>query len=537
MAGAGEQPISDAETVIRRLQPRPATPGLGAARYADKMPGMALGAGEVFAGYTIVRMLGSGGMGEVYLARHPRLPRTEALKLLKPEISTDETFRARFIREADSIAALDHPHIVTVHDRGDTEGTLWIATQFIDGTDAAQLMRDRYPAGMPVDEALAITTAIAEALDYAHDRGLIHRDVKPANILLSQPDHDGARRIFLADFGIARTLDDSAGLTATNFTVGTFAYAAPEQLMGEAIDGRADQYALAATTYHLLAGVPVFPASNAVVAMNHHLNTPAPPLSKTRPDLAALDPILAKALAKDPADRYPRCTDFARALTASHIPPPADSTSVGPTMQAPTPPPPKPPRNDQRAHTPPPPPPPPPPAAKQGSKAIWVAAAAVGVAVGALVLVWTQRQAPQSPTPAPATTTSVLASPAPPAPSLSTQTVTETVLPPARSTSTYVESPTQSSAPITGTIEGTCDEGGTCGLKQRNAPRTAAPAITASLLMDGASVSIVCHTTGDIRQNSPGAPSNIWYRLTNGAYIPAVYVITGYGGEWYGPDC
>jgi len=295
------------------------------------MRGMTLGAGEVFAGYTVVRMLGSGAMGEVYLAQHPRLPRTEALKLLKPEISNGETFRARFIREADSIAALDHPHIVTVYDRGDTEGTLWIATQFVDATDAAQLMRDRYPAGMPVEEALAIAAAIADALDYAHDRGLVHRDVKPANILLSHPDHEDARRIMLADFGIARTMDDSAGLTATNFTVGTFAYGAPEQLMGEAIDGRADLYALAATTYHLLTGVPVFPASNPIIAMNHHLNSPPPRLAKTRPELADLDPILAKALSKSSADRYSRCTDFARALAARDIPPLTEATSVGPT--------------------------------------------------------------------------------------------------------------------------------------------------------------------------------------------------------------
>ncbi|MFM8856835.1 MAG: serine/threonine-protein kinase, partial [Actinomycetota bacterium] len=305
---------------------------------------MALGAGEVFAGYTVVRMLGSGGMGEVYLVQHPRLPRTEALKLLKPEISNDGNFRARFIREADSVAALDHPHIVTVFDRGDIDGTLWIATQFVDGTDAAQLMRDRYPAGMPVEEALAITAAVAEALDYAHERGLVHRDVKPANILLSQPDNEGARRIMLADFGIARTMDDSADLTATNFTVGTFAYAAPEQLMGEAIDGRADQYALAATTYHLLTGVAVFPSSNPVAAMNHHLNSAPPTLTKIRPELAALDPILAKALSKDRADRYPRCADFARALVAGDIPTHGQqATAAGPTMQAPTPPPPPPP--------------------------------------------------------------------------------------------------------------------------------------------------------------------------------------------------
>ena len=491
---------------------------------------MTLGAGAVFAGYTIVRMLGSGGMGEVYLAQHPRLPRTEALKLLKPEISTDETFRARFIREADSIAALDHPHIVTVYDRGDADGTLWIATQYIDGTDAAQLMKDRYPAGMPVEDALAITTAIAEALDYAHDRGLVHRDVKPANILLSQRNHEGDRRIFLADFGIARTLDDSAGLTATNFTVGTFAYAAPEQLMGEAIDGRADQYALAATMYHLLTGVPVFPTSNPIVAMNHHLNTSPPPLSKSRPDLSALDPILAKALAKNPADRYPRCTDFARALTARDIPAPMGSTSVSPTMQAPTPSPPEPPWSNQRTH----PEPTLPAPDKRVSKAMWVAAAAVGVALATLALVWTQRQPSDSSAPPPSAAVSVSASPAPP-PSPSTQTVTRTVLPPARPTSTSLETTTPVGAPVwVGTITGTCDEGGSCGVKQRNAPRNAAPAITAQPLLDGARVGIVCQTIGDTRQNTGYGSSDLWYQVANGAYIPAVYVITGTEGF---PQC
>lgn len=495
---------------------------------------MTLGAGEVFAGYTIVRMLGSGGMGEVYLAQHPRLPRQEALKLLRPEISTDTTFRARFIREADSIAALDHPNIVTVYDRGDTNGTLWIATQFINGTDAAQLMRDRYPAGMPVEEALAITTAIAQALDYAHDRGLIHRDVKPANILLSQPDHDGDRRIFLADFGIARTLDDSAGLTATNFTVGTFAYAAPEQLMGQEIDGRADQYALAATTYHLLTGVPVFPTSNPIVAMNHHLNSPPPPLGKTRPDLAALDPILAKALAKSPDDRYPRCADFARALGMRDFPPLTEPTSVGPTMQAPTMSPPEPPQSKQRAHPEPPPVPPSTAADKQMSKAMWVAAAAVGVALAALALVWIQRQPSNSSAPPPSATTSVAASPSP-LPSTSTQTVTKTVLPPSRPTPTSLETTAPVRAPVwVGTITGTCDEGGSCGVKQRNAPRNAAPAITAQPLLDGARVGIVCQTIGDTRQNSGYGSSDLWYQIANGAYIPAVYVTTGTEGF---PQC
>jgi serine/threonine-protein kinase len=292
---------------------------------------MSLGAGDVFAGYTIVRLLGSGGMGEVYLAQHPRLPRGEALKILRPEISLDETFQQRFIREADSIAALEHPHIVTVHDRGDTEGRLWIATQYVDGTDAAKLLLDRYPAGMPADEAATITTAIAEALDYAHDRGLLHRDVKPANILLTQPDRDGTRRTYLADFGIARPLDDPAGLTATNFTLGTFAYAAPEQLMGKAIGGRADQYALAATTFHLLTGRPVFPDSNPVAVISQHLTQPPPAPSTIRPELASLDAAFDRALAKSPEDRFPCCQDFARAITVA-----AAQTGVGFSPTAPT---------------------------------------------------------------------------------------------------------------------------------------------------------------------------------------------------------
>jgi serine/threonine-protein kinase len=262
-----------------------------------------------------VRQLGRGGMGEVYLGQHPRLPRRDALKVLRTEISSDDSFRQRFIRESDSIAALDHPHIVTVYDRGDTEGRLWIATQYVDGADASQLLRDRYPAGMPVDEAVAITAAVAEALDHAHDRGLIHRDVKPANILLAQPDQDGTRRIYLADFGIARPLDDAAGLTSTNFTLGTFAYAAPEQLMGKAIDGRADQYALAATTYHLLTGTPVFSDSNQIAVISQHLTQPASAPSTMRPELAPFDAAFAKALAKNPHDRYRNCRDFAKALT------------------------------------------------------------------------------------------------------------------------------------------------------------------------------------------------------------------------------
>jgi serine/threonine-protein kinase len=270
--------------------------------------------GANFAGYTILRILGSGGMAEVYLAQHPRLPRSDALKVMSEAITADTEFRERFHREADLAATLWHPHIVGVHDRGEFEGHLWISMDYVEGTDAAQLVKDRYPAGMPVADVCAIVTAVADALDYAHKRGLLHRDVKPANILLTEPE-DGRRRILLADFGIARPIADISGLTATNFTVGTLTYAAPEQLMGADIDGRADQYALAATAYHLLAGSPPFQHSNPVAVISQHLNAAPPKVSDRRPELAHLDQVLSIALSKDPAWRFERCRDFATALS------------------------------------------------------------------------------------------------------------------------------------------------------------------------------------------------------------------------------
>jgi len=271
--------------------------------------------GTTFAGYAILRRLGSGGMAEVYLAQHPRLPRRDALKVMSEEITANTDFRERFLREADLAATLWHPHIVGVHDRGEFEGRLWISMDYVDGTDAGQLVKNRYPAGMPIHDVCAIVTAVADALDYAHKRGLLHRDVKPANILLTEPE-DGKRRILLADFGIARPLGDISGLTATNFTVGTLAYAAPEQLMGEGIDGRADQYALAATAFHLLTGTPPYEHSNPVAVISQHLNAAPPKLSSRRPELAHLDQVLSKALAKDPAERFDRCCKFATALSA-----------------------------------------------------------------------------------------------------------------------------------------------------------------------------------------------------------------------------
>src|SRR6267378_1040415 len=274
---------------------------------------MTLADGATFAGYTIVRMLGSGGMGEVYLAQHPRLPRRDALKVLPASVSADGEYRERFNREADIAATLWHPHIVGVHDRGDFAGQIWISMDYVDGTDAARLLRERYPDGMGNTEVADIVAAVAEALDYAHERHLLHRDVKPANILLARPA-SGDQRILLADFGIARWVNDISGLTATNMTVGTVSYAAPEQLMGARLDGRADQYALAATAFHLLTGAPPFQHSNPAVVISQHLSASPPAIGVRRPELSALDPVLAKALSKDPKDRFQRCDDFARAL-------------------------------------------------------------------------------------------------------------------------------------------------------------------------------------------------------------------------------
>lgn len=274
---------------------------------------MSLEVGQVFAGYTIRRVLGAGGMGTVYLAAHPRLPREEALKVLPEELTGDSEYRGRFLREADLAAGLSHPHIVGIHDRGEDDGRFWISMDYVAGTDASHLLRENYPSGMPLAEVVPIVAAVASALDYAHHRGLLHRDVKPANILLTHPDGQ-AQRAFLADFGIARHINDSSRLTADNTTVGTVAYVSPEQLKGEPIDGRADQYSLACTAFQLLTGRPPYVHANPAVVITHHVNTAPPSLGACRPELAALDPVFATAMAKKPSARYGSCGEFARQL-------------------------------------------------------------------------------------------------------------------------------------------------------------------------------------------------------------------------------
>ena len=270
-----------------------------------------LSVGSVFAGYRIERALGAGGMGTVYLVRDPDLPRSDALKVLSPELSRDNDFRARFIREADVAAGLDHPNIVLVYRRGEFEGQLWIAMRFVDGSDADDALR----AGtMTPARAVHIITEVGKALDYAHQRGVVHRDVKPANFLLSGPVGPD-ERVLLGDFGIARALGD-VGLTATGSFVATMSYAAPEVLAGQPFDHRADLYSLGCTLFRLLTGQPPFSAGNggpgAVVAA--HLAAPPPRVTERVTGLSPrMDDVIATALAKDPAQRFASARDLAAA--------------------------------------------------------------------------------------------------------------------------------------------------------------------------------------------------------------------------------
>lgn len=415
---------------------------------------MPLSSGEEFAGFRVIRLLGSGGMGEVYLVQHPRLPRRDALKVLVTDVSGDPDYRARFNREADLASMLWHPHIVGVHDRGEVDGQLWISMDYVDGVDAGRLLAERYPAGMPADEVAKILTAVASALDYANKQGLLHRDVKPANIMLTHVDDESDQRILLTDFGIARSLDDISGLTTTNMTVGTVAYSAPEQLMGEEIDGRADQYALAATAYHLLTGSMLFPHSNPAVVISHHLNSPPPALSTTRPDLSALDAVLATALNKRPEERFAQCSDFARAFS-DHVGHDAPTPSA-PTTPAPVPRPP--------AVTPTPPPAAPSPTGGQRSSVRkwlpWAVAAALAVLASVGVLAWRpwdSRPDEQMPdTPPESKTMTAQANPTSSAPTSTVPTMP----------STAVDSVILSAAEISTTLGGidvSSDPGGTVG--------------------------------------------------------------------------
>jgi serine/threonine protein kinase len=268
--------------------------------------------GSVLSGYTLEALVAEGGMAWVFRARHLRLDRLVALKVLKPALASDLGYQRRFVAEARAASAVDDPHIIPVYEADEADGVLFIAMRFIPGGDLSRLAAHEGP--MPSGRATDFISPVASALDAAHGAGLVHRDVKPANILVDarpgRPDH-----VYLSDFGVSKAAMSTLNLTGIGDFIGTASYSAPEQFEGKAVDGRTDQYALACVTYQLLTGTVPFKRDTFMSVMMAHVSAPPPSLVAQRPDLPeAADRVLAKALAKAAAERYETCGDFAEAL-------------------------------------------------------------------------------------------------------------------------------------------------------------------------------------------------------------------------------
>jgi len=285
--------------------------------------------GSVIADYRLEEQIGHGGMAVVFRASDERLGRQVAVKILAPALGADRAFRRRFVRESRAAALVNDPHIIPIYQAGESGGLLFIAMRLVIGGDARTLLRHHGP--LPPARAAALLSPVASALDAAHAAGLVHRDVKPANMLLDVrpgcPDH-----VYLSDFGLSKRILSSPGLTGEGIFVGTPHYVAPEQVNGSRVDGRADQYSLACAAYELLSGAPPFRGGNAMAVIHAHVFDQAPALTTVQPGLPlAVDPVLAKALAKAPAERYATCWDFAEALRAAlGLPPYAGGPAATP---------------------------------------------------------------------------------------------------------------------------------------------------------------------------------------------------------------
>jgi DNA-binding beta-propeller fold protein YncE len=253
-----------------------------------------LAAGADVAGYRVEALVGRGGMGVVYRAHDLALERPVALKVLSPELADDDAFRGRFLRESRLAASLDHPSVVPVYDAGEARGDLYIAMRYVEGTDLKELL-----AAGPLDpeRALALLAPVASALDAAHARGLVHRDVKPSNVLVSAEGH-----VYLADFGLTRRLGEAGTSLGVQRSLGTVAYVAPEQIRGEDVDGRADVYSLACVLHECLTGSPPFVGSDAAVLFAH--------LEQEPPAAAGVEAVLRAALAKTPEERFATCGEL-----------------------------------------------------------------------------------------------------------------------------------------------------------------------------------------------------------------------------------
>ena len=268
--------------------------------------------GSELAGYRIESLLGRGGMSVVYLAEDLRLKRKVALKLLAANLAGDESFRDRFLRESELAASIDHPNIVPIYEAGRTGDLLFIAMRYVEGSDLKErLARGRLDPG----DAAGVLAQVASALDAAHARGLVHRDVKPSNVLLDTGARpDGSDHVYLADFGLTKRVSEKSGMGEDGHLMGTIDYVAPEQIAGDEIDGRADVYSLGCVFYECLVGQPPFRRDSDIAAVFAHLEAEPPVPSAERPELpVALDGVIARALAKEPGERYPSCREFARA--------------------------------------------------------------------------------------------------------------------------------------------------------------------------------------------------------------------------------
>jgi serine/threonine protein kinase len=265
--------------------------------------------GEVLAErYELEELVGTGGMSSVYRAHDSLLDRKVALKVLHQQYTDDDDYVERFRREARAVAALSHPNVVTVIDRGEHGGRQFIVFEYVDGENLKQLIQRRGPA--PVATALELGIQIARGLSFAHQQGLVHRDVKPQNVLLN-----GNGEAKVTDFGIARSLDVKHGLTQPGTVLGTSDYIAPEQAQGQRVDVHTDIYSLGVVMYELLTGEVPFPAENFVAVAMRHINEPPPPIRDRRPDVSPrLEAAIQRAMAKDSADRFPTMGAFCQEL-------------------------------------------------------------------------------------------------------------------------------------------------------------------------------------------------------------------------------
>jgi hypothetical protein len=273
-----------------------------------------LAAGLQIPGYRLEQQIGRGGMAAVFRAHDERLDRQVALKVLVPALAQDDAFRLRFIAESRAAAAVEDPHIIPVYEAGEAGGVLFIAMRLVRGGDLRTLVAQHGP--LAPARAAWILSAVASALDAAHTAGLVHRDVKPANMLLDvrpgRPDH-----VYLSDFGVSKA-SVASGLTGSGQFIGTVDYAAPEQIHGQPVDGRTDQYSLGCSAFELLCGHPPFFGKQWLAAMYSHVSEPPPIATSLRDELpAAVDSVFARVLAKSPADRYETCEEFATALRAA----------------------------------------------------------------------------------------------------------------------------------------------------------------------------------------------------------------------------